>query len=228
MSRASLQRREDISHHVRSFAVPESRNRSMILVARSRRGRVTPRTYFLSNSRYSADESSPFNDFPLFLAAHTTRVPLPPPPVSACPPVAILILDPSRPSSFPLPRAHQSAAVVIAVVVVVVVASSYSRQSHRAHVPRNRTVFSSGICGPAHNEVPPPLPYPPYSSLRRFPVSTIEDPPFGDSDRKVGASRTPFLHSCLVYSLRRAEKCRLDFRPVVAARSKNRETANRG
>lgn len=49
-------------------------------------------------------------------------------------------------SSLPL----SVAAAVIAIVVVVAVAAlslplSYSRQSHRAHVPRNRTAFSSAI-----------------------------------------------------------------------------------
>lgn len=150
--------------------------RSMILSRSDRRGRVTPRTYFLSDSLFRGRVLSAFSScvlpgspaLPIRVLVVILILDLSPPPSSRHRLLSSLI-SPSLPQLLqPSPLSPLS------------VASSYSRRSHRtAYVPRNRTAFSSGICGLAHNEA---LPLPPSPSY--FPADRRSS--IADSDRKAG------------------------------------------
>jgi len=128
-----------------SRAFSGSRNYLSVNDPRSvRRGRVTPRTYFLSNSLFRGR----------VLSAHRLSA------FSHCILPPFLSLDSLLPSSvssssssfsiFPLPfslNLSVVAAVIAAIAVVAVVRSLFlfPAKPLRAHVPRNRTAFSSDI-----------------------------------------------------------------------------------
>lgn len=142
-----------------------TKNRSMIPGAIDESALLHVHTSYLT--RYSADEFSALIGFPLFLVTSLyllSRFLLRP-----------LFTSSSSSSAFPPLFFHvlSVAAAVIAVIVVTAVpASSYPRQCHRAHVPRNRTAFSS-VAWCTHT-----------IRTLRFPAD--RSLPIDDSDRKVG------------------------------------------
>lgn len=167
-------------------------------------------------TRYCADEFSALTGSPLFLFASFY-------PLSRFSSRPFFTSSSSSSSSFSVSSSLLFsftsspciAAAVIAVVVVAAVAasSSYSRQCHRTHVPRNRTVFSSVAWRTMR---PPSFP----RVDRRSPID--------DSDRKVDED-SGFLFFCLGlaealhYFCSCVEKCRLDVQSSLSTRKKSCE-----
>ena len=161
-----------------------------------RQERVTPRTYFLSNSLFRGrvlcvHRLSAFSrcvSLSLFLF------------LSSC-----LLFTSSSSSSFsifsPLSfhepfLCHRNRSYCSHRRAVA--ASSYPRQCHRTHVPRNRMAFSSVV----------------WCTIRPCRFPTDRRSPIDDSDRKVGedfvfaSTVSHYFRSCV-------EKCQLDVQPLL-------------